>query len=152
MRARPGDGARLRPTERFGLDLPGRRAVVTAGDASRAGVAKERDALARPGVLADDIAEADNAIDAMRGDGVERGLQRLDIGVNLGQDRELHGLARLSFRAAPLCFLSAFAGDVADVVEGAARHKAFSDFDPIRERTSAANRHSHGVCLMSRLV
>jgi hypothetical protein len=96
MLARPFDAARRRRAECFGGELSGYRAVVIAGDAQGAGGAQERDAFARPRVVADDIAEADNAIDFVRGNVVERGLQRLDIGVNLGKERELHGAVRSS--------------------------------------------------------
>ena len=118
---------------------------MMAGDAQCAGGAKQRDAFTRLGVVADDIAEADDAIGPVGGNVVERCRQRLGVGVNFGNERELHGLARSRFGPALLCGLAASAVDFG---EGAARRNADSDTDPRRERTLSASRHSQGVCLM----
>src|SRR5579863_121512 len=61
--ARPGRRPCRGIAESLGRDLPADRAVVVAGDAQAIGAADQRNAFAGIGVVADNVAEADDAID-----------------------------------------------------------------------------------------
>ena len=63
---------------------------MIAGDTHAIGAANERDAGRGVAIVADDIAEADDAVDGSIGNIVKRRLQRLEIGVDVGNEREPH--------------------------------------------------------------
>src|ERR1700719_972573 len=63
---------------------------MIAGDADAIGAADQRDAGGGVAIVADDVAEADDAVDRSLGDVVKRRLQGLEIGVDVGNEREPH--------------------------------------------------------------
>lgn len=75
----------------FGRYASAHREVVIAGDTERIRIADKRDAFGRIGVVADDVAEADDAVGAASRDVGERRAQRLEVGVDIGDESEPHG-------------------------------------------------------------
>jgi len=57
---------------------------VVAGDAEHAPLAHDRRAFVRVGVVADDVAEAGEALDAARLERFKHGDQRLAVAVDVG--------------------------------------------------------------------
>ena len=84
LRARPGDGARGGAREFARRDPAADGEIVIAGDTHAVGAADHRDAGGGVAIVADDIAEADDAVDRAFGNIVKRRLQRLEIGVDVG--------------------------------------------------------------------
>jgi hypothetical protein len=68
-------------------------AIVVAGNAERIVPAQQRDACLRIGVVADGIAETQDAVRTAPRGVVECRAERFQIGVDIGQDRELHANA-----------------------------------------------------------
>ena len=99
----PGQPA-LRPCHRacggsrevFGRHASAYREVVIAGDAERIRFANERDAFGRIGIVADNVAETDNAVGDAAGDVGERCPQCLHVGVDVGDEGESHGATRIT--------------------------------------------------------
>ena len=86
-RARPLHRPSRGPAEARGRDLPGHGPIVIAGDPDRVQPAHDGEALGRVGMIADDVAQADDAIDLLLGDIPQHGLQRFEVGVDVGDDR-----------------------------------------------------------------
>lgn len=120
---RPGHRTRGGAVEGFARNPSADGQIVVAGDTKRIGSPKNRYALRRLTIVTDNVAEADDAIGARNRNVIEYGLQRRQIGVNVGDECESH--------APPL-----------------PRSKS----GPIRARSRDTVRQAAGVCLMNRLI
>ena len=69
---------------------PGDGEVVVAGEAHRDMLAREFDAGVRLGAVADEVAQAPQLGCLAVGDGLERGLEGVPVGVDVGDDGDLH--------------------------------------------------------------
>ena len=92
----PAHGAARDEAELGHADRAERRAVVVAGDRVSAAIANELSALVRARVIADDIAETRDAIDARGRELREHRLDRLDVRVQIRNQPVLHDRAPVS--------------------------------------------------------
>ncbi len=96
---------------------------MITGNAKRIDALESCNTFCRLGIVADDVAEADDTINARYRNVIKHRLERRQIGVNIGDKREFH-----------------------DPPFGRCKS------GPSRARSRETVRHATGVCLMKRLM
>jgi hypothetical protein len=92
--ARPLDSRRRGARENLGVDLSGHREVVVADEGEIAALGCELRAVVGLGPVADDVSQAPALVQTGLVDRPEDGLERRQVRVDVGQDRDAHGCRR----------------------------------------------------------
>ena len=87
---RPLGGEARAARELVERDVSGDREVVVAGEADGGVRLRQLHAGVRLGAVADEVAEAPQLRRVARGNGLERGLEGVPVGVYVRYDRDLH--------------------------------------------------------------